>query len=700
MSDFASHPKVTSDRLARKAIVYIRQSSEHQVRHNKESQRLQYSLVDRARHLGWVDVEVIDCDLGFSAAAGAAPRQGFDQLLASVARGEVGIVLSREVSRLSRNDRDWCSLLEICKLFGTLLGDAEQIYDLHSMDDQLVLGIKGTMSVAELNILKMRCVQGQEAKARRGALYRLLPPGYVLDPNEHPVKDPNERVQQAISLVFLRYRELWSVRQTMRWFHEHGVELPYNHRGGGRAWIAWQLPTYSLVQDILKNPFYAGAYTYGRRTHKMVLEGGRVKRKEGAVLAAEACRVFLPGHHEGYIDWATYEENRQRIRSKNLRSDGDASVTGVRAGQGLLAGVLRCGRCGRRMQVRYWGKSGTAARYLCKGDFAAGGKYCVGFGGARVDRRFAEEIVAAISPLGVEASLEALARFGAEEDGRRQALSKQIEQLKYEAQRAWEQYDEVDPRNRLVATELERRWERKLAELAAVQASFDGLGSTRPSLPPEQREEILALGRSFADVWRSSRCPTLLRKKIVQTVVDDVTVSLDDSTQILSFVIRWVGASHTRFEMPKPPSGSGSKTDKADLEIIEKMGMRYGDADIARVLSKLGRQTARGMRWSEERVNATRRKLGIVGRKETIIDGEILTLAQAAAHCGVSDTTIMRLVSNGKLKKGQVVPWAPWEIRSVDLDTEPVAGIVRRLRETGRLAIERDTAENQIALFK
>jgi DNA invertase Pin-like site-specific DNA recombinase len=373
MSSFPSHPKITPDQLARRAIVYIRQSSERQVRFNKESQGLQYALAARARQLGWPDVEVIDCDLGASAAAGSAPRRGFDQLLGAVARGEVGIVLSREVSRLSRTDRDWCSLLEVCKLFGTVLADAEQVYDLHSMDDQLVLGIKGTMSVAELNILKMRCVAGQEAKAGRGALYRTLPPGYVLDLDGRPVKDPDARVQQAISLVFTRYRDLWSVRQTMRWFREHGIELPYNRREAGRSRIAWQLPTYGLIKDILHNPFYAGAYAYGRRTQRMVLEEGRVKKKQGPVLAAESCRVLLPGHHEGYIDWATYEEHRIRIRGSQLGSEGDATVTAVRAGHGLLAGLLRCGRCGRRMHVRYWGKSGTAARYLCRGDFSAGG---------------------------------------------------------------------------------------------------------------------------------------------------------------------------------------------------------------------------------------------------------------------------------------------------------------------------------------
>ena len=700
MSSIPTHPKITPDQLARRAIVYVRQSSERQVRFNKESQGLQYALTARARQLGWPEVEVIDCDLGSSAAAGSAPRRGFDQLLASVARGEVGIVLSREVSRLSRTDRDWCSLLEVCKLFGTVLADAEQVYDLHSMDDQLVLGIKGTMSVAELNILKMRCVQGQEAKARRGALYRTLPPGYVLDLDGRPVRDPDARVQHAIGLVFTRYRDLWSVRQTMRWFHEHGVELPYNRREAGRSRIAWQLPTYGLIKDILQNPFYAGAYAYGRRTQRMVLDGGRVKKKQGSVLAAESCRVFLPGHHEGYIDWATYEEHRTRIRGSRLGAEGDATVTAVRAGHGLLAGLLRCGRCGRRMHVRYWGKSGTAARYVCRGDFSAGGSYCQGFGGATVDRRFAGEILAAISPLGVEASLEALTRFGTEEEGRRRAADRRLEQLEYEVTRAREQYDAVDPRNRLVAAELERRWESALADVASARAARDTIGAVRPGLPPEQREEILALGRSFSDVWNSDRCPMPLKRKIVQTVVEDVTVRLEDETGTLSFVIRWTGGTHTRFEMPKPPSGAGRKTDDGDLEIIRRMGVRYGDADIARVLSKLGRTTADGKRWSEERVAATRASHGIAGRRVTIVDGEILTLAQAAAHCGVSDTTIVRLVNSGRLAKEQVAPWAPWEIRRVDLDAAPIAGIIRHLRETGVLVLEGDTPGRQQGLFK
>ncbi len=310
------------------------------------------------------------------------------------------------------------------------------------------------------------------------------------------------------------------------------------------------------------------------------------------------------------------------------------------------------------------------------------------------------EILEAISPLGVEASLEALARSGTEEEGQRRAADGRIEQLEYEVMRAREQYDAVDPRNRLVAAELERRWERALADVASARASRAAIGAARPSLPSEQREEILALGRSFSDVWNSDRCPMPLKRKIVQTVVQDVTVALEESTGILSFVIRWTGGTHTRFEMAKPPSGVGRKTDDGDLDIIRKMGVRYGDADIARVLSKLGRTTAHGKRWSEERVAATRASYGIDGRRETIVDGEILTLAQAAAHCGVSDTTIPRLVSSGKLRKEQVAPWAPWEIRRADLDAAPIAAIVRHLRATGNLVLEGDRPEKQLGLFQ
>ena len=299
--------KLTPDHLCRKAVVYLRQSSLAQVRHNTESQRLQYALTETARGYGFQRVEVIDRDLGASASSGARVRSGFKQLLASIALGEVGLILSRELSRLSRTDKDWCHLLELCQLFNTLIADAENLYDLNRMDDQLVLGIKGTLSVVELKTLKFRLQQGREAKARRAELVHCLAPGYVQDLPRQIVKDPNQRVQEAMALVFSKFDELGSIRQTHRWFHEERVELPVNKAVAGHMQICWQLPTMSFVSDVLHNPLYAGIYVYGRRPTEVVIKDGQALKRQTSYRPAEAASVFLPGHHAGYIDLDHYQ---------------------------------------------------------------------------------------------------------------------------------------------------------------------------------------------------------------------------------------------------------------------------------------------------------------------------------------------------------------------------------------------------------
>jgi len=346
------HPKVTPQHLGRKAVVYLRQSSPKQVHENLQSQRLQYALRDRAITLGFGEVEIIDDDLGTSAGLGAKVRNGFTQLLGSVALGEVGMVLSIEVARLSRTDKDWCHLLELCQVFGTLIADADHIYDLAAMDDQLVLGIKGTLSVVELKVLKNRLVRGQEEKARRGELFRMVAPGYRCDGGDRVVKDPDLRVQTAIQLVFTKFRETWSGRQTHLWFIANQVSLPVNRCGNGKVSIEWQLPTLTFIGSILKNPIYAGAYVYGQRPTKMVVSEGRIVKRTAPVLPPEECRVFIRDHHEGYISWEEFEENRRRLRSNALRFGSDESVAVIRQGHGLLSGLLRCGRCGKKMQVR------------------------------------------------------------------------------------------------------------------------------------------------------------------------------------------------------------------------------------------------------------------------------------------------------------------------------------------------------------
>jgi DNA invertase Pin-like site-specific DNA recombinase len=692
--------EITAERRARRAIVYLRQSSERQVRHNQESQRLQYALVDRARDLGWSEVEVIDTDLGSSAAIGARPREGFERLLAAVALGSVGIVLSREASRLSRTDKDWCHLLEICQLFDTLLADAERVYDLSLLDDQLVLGIKGTLSVVELKTLRMRLHQGMEEKARRGELIRLLPPGYVCDALGQVVKDPDQRVQQAIASVFRKFQELWSIRQTYLWFRQHGIELPVNQARGGKHQIVFKLPTHSFVSQVLRNPFYAGAYVYGRRAQEVVLVEGRPVRRQGRERDPEEARVFIRDHHEGYIDWETYEENRRMVRRNSLRGSTDEAVGTVRSGHGLLAGLLRCRRCGRKLHVRYWGKGGTAARYLCQGDFDSGGRYCLGFGGSTVDRRFAEELLRAISPLGLQASLRAIDESAAARDDQREPLARQLQQLAYEAERAGVQYHEVDPRNRLVAAELERRWNAKLEEVAALEARLTELQRGVQALGDEERKRILGLGERFGEVWRSEACPVELKKKIARTVIEEVLVDLDEDTDTLCFTIHWKGGTHTQFQMDKPRSPVGRQTAVADLELIRRMAVRYGDDEIARVLNKLGRRTGKGKRWTEDRVHTARRNHSIPGQRRRQPDPEILTLGGAAKHCGVSDTTLRKLVDAGLLHVDQIVPWAPWELRRLELEAEPVHSILERVRKTGKLDLEAIRSDLQPTLFE
>lgn len=690
--------KITAQHLERKAVVYLRQSSPRQARENRESQLLQYALADRARELGWRRVEVIDVDLGSSAAWGAAPRAGFNEAISSVALGDVGIVFSREVARLSRTDKDFCQLLEVCQLFGVLIGDDQTIYDPNLLDDQLILGIKGTLSVVELKILKMRMLEGMVAKAKRGELVRLLAPGYARDPDERIVKDPDRRVQEAIALVFRKFREMRSIRQTHIWFLDHAVELPVNKSRGGCMELVWQLPTRSFLRSVLENPVYAGAYVWGQRPTEMVVFEGRVRKRQGSLRKPEECKVFIRDHHEGYIDWRTYEENLRMIRSNSLRYESGDSTAAARPGKGILAGLLRCGRCGRKLYVMYVGKRGTHFRYLCKGAYDAGGRYCLGFGGSKVDRRFGEELLRVISPWGVRAALEALEQVREKDDDEKQALCRQLEQMEYEATRAFEQYNEVDPRNRLAALELERRWNAKLQELEALKSALAAKEEAAPRLGEEAEARILALGADFSVVWGDEGCPAELKKKILRTVVREVVVDSEDGNQALRFTIHWKGGAHTQFTMDRPMSGAGEKTALEDVEIIRKMAPRHSDERIAAVLNRLGRRTGKGNPWSKCRVLAVRRRSKIRGHVGPYEDPELLSLAGAAKHCKVSQTAIKRLVAHGLLTKEQVCPWAPWEIRRADLEAEPVREILSRLRRTRRLVLEGGDSYEQLSL--
>jgi DNA invertase Pin-like site-specific DNA recombinase len=691
--------KIKESHLDRKAIIYIRQSTDRQVQQNKESQRLQYALQDKAKQWGWTDIEIIDSDLGSSAAVGATERLGFERITSLVAVGEAGIIFSREASRLSRTDKDWCRLLEVCNLFDTLISDGEQIYDCNCMDDQLILGIKGTISAVELKILRTRLIAGMEEKAKRGEFKRQIPPGYIWDANEKVVKDPNKRIRDTIELIFKKFREIQSIRQTYLWFHSENIEVPVLKNKAGKKEIVWKLPEKGYLQAMLKNPFYAGVYVWGRETTKLEYIDGKIVKRKAKMSDARESKVFIEDHHDGYIDLETFDENQDLIRNNCLSQTQVERRGAARDGQGLLSGILRCGRCGRKLYVAYYGKSGTAARYICRGDYESGGKYCLAFGGRTVDKKFTEELLRAVSPYGMKASIKATKMLSIKEEDKVKAFEQKKNQLEYETSRAFEQYNEVDPRNRLVAAELERRWNEKLEELKRAKKNLTNAEIERCNISDEEKEKILDLGERFSEVWENQHCSNSLRKKIIRTVIKEVIVSLNGEKQMLKFIIHWQGGCHTEFEMPKPVSGVGQKTSLEDLEIIRKMAFRYGDDEIARVLNKLGRKTATGKRWNESRVRTIRGKYSIAGHIHTIKDPDILTLGQSAKYLNVSQTTIKRLVANGILEKDQIVSWAPWEIKKPDLDSEKIKNIIKTLHETGRLVVKGKDSEKQMHLF-
>ena len=387
------------------------------------------------------------------------------------------------------------------------------------------------------------------------------------------------------------------------------------------------------------------------------------------------------------------------IRQNLMREEPLASVGAVRRGQGLLAGLLRCGRCGRKIYVRYAGKSGTGAQYVCSGTFGAGGKYCVSLGGRRADVRFGEEVLRALSPLGLRASVEAAVELGRGDEEKEKALGRQVEQLDYEARRAFEQYNEVDPRNRLVASELERRWNEKLKELESARGELATLVRARPVVSEQQREELLSLGERFEGVWNNAACPVELKKRIIRTIVEEVVV--DEVSKVeLKFIVHWKCGSHTSFELARQGAGAAQKTADEDLDIIRKMAPRYGDDDIARVLNKLGRRTGKGMAWSQVGVKTARRLYGIPGHARTVEDPEVLSFNGAARYLGVSSTTIRRMVATGVLSMSQAAPFAPWEIQRSALDAEPVSKVVAHLKETGRLELPREPSGSQQNLFE
>ena len=492
--------KIGASHLSRAAYVYLRQSTAAQVEHNRESTQRQYALAARATALGWPaqQVVVIDEDLGLSG-SGIVERSGFARLTAEVALRHVGIVLGLEVSRLARNNADWYRLLDLCGLTDTLIGDADGVYHPAMFNDRLLLGLKGTMSEAELHVLRARLLGGIRNKAARGELRRGLPVGFLWGEEDGEVRfHPDEAVCGAIRTVFARFAELGSVRRVWLWLRTEGLSFPMQTRYGGG--VRWVDPSYIAVYHVLTNPVYAGAYAYGKSRHEVTLDASGARKKRVRKLPRSQWSVLLPNHHEGFIDWSTYESNRARITANTHPRPHQSGGGAVREGSALLQGLAVCGQCGRKLRTHYTGRTASAG-YHCAGKSIVDGRgiYCLSVGAVQIDEAVAHAVLAALAPCGVEAALAAAERIEADHDGALAQWRLAVERTSYEAQRAERRYRAVDPDNRLVARGLEAEWENCLRELEKAKAELARREQLRPrTLSAHERIRLLALGSRSA----------------------------------------------------------------------------------------------------------------------------------------------------------------------------------------------------------
>ena len=656
--------KITPEHLARGAFVYVRQSTNDQVLNNHESRRRQYSLTDRARALGWAAVEVIDDDLGRSGSGIARP--GFEKLLAAICEGRVGAVVSLEASRLARNGRDWHTLLEFCGLVGTLIVDEDSVYDPRQPNDRLLLGMKGTMSEMELSILRQRSLEALRQKARRGELFLSVAVGYVKVRHDRIAKDPDQRVREALGLVFRKFAEFQSIRQVHLWLRQEQVLLPSVETVEDGRRIVWKLPVYNTVHGLLTNPVYGGAYAFGRTASRVTVENGRKRISRGHRRDREEWDVLLVDHHEGYISWAEFERN-QRLIADNANCRGLMVRGAVRRGDALLAGLLRCGHCGRRLHVSYSGTDGYCVRYNCRGaHINHGTRPCIAFGGLRVDAAVSTEVLRLLGPLGVEVALEAIAmREGENAETRRQA-ELALTQARYEADLARRRYDAVDPANRLVAAELERRWNDRLAEVQRQEERLATMAAGRPDgLASAEKDRLMALGTDLETAWSHPGATAETRKRILRAVLEEIVATLTEER--IELMIHWRGGDHTRLAAPRNRTGQHRWSSDADVrDLIRALARQQVDGAIAATLNRLGKRTGRGNPWTEARVRSFRSQHRVPAHRpgEMGERGE-LTLEEAARR--LSKMPVLRLISAGTITATQICKGAPWAVSEAQI---------------------------------
>ena len=643
-----SSQKVTASHLSRMAYLYIRQSSMQQVIKNTESTERQYALKQRAVALGWriEDVIVVDCDQGKSGAS-AADREGFQRLVAEVSMGRAGVVLGLEVSRLARNSSDWHRLLEICALSDTLIVDEDGVYDPCDFNDRLLLGLKGTMSEAELHMLRARLRGGLLNKARRGELALPLPVGLVYDSAGRVVLDPDQQVQNSVRHLFETYRRTGSASAVVKAFRDQKLLFPRRPRSGpGKGELFWGPLTHNRTLQVLHNPRYAGAFVFGRhREHR-----GPDGRKSTLSLPRDQWHTLLIDAHPGYITWDQYEQNLKILADNACAHGADRRKSPPREGPALLQGLTMCGVCGDRMTVRYYNRQGRQVpAYVCQRDrIEHAEKVCQHIPGAGIDDAIGELLLDTVTPAALEVAIQVQNELQRRIDEVDRLHRQHVERAQHEVELARRRFMQVDPDNRLVLDSLEAEWNNALRAHKESQESYEKQREeARAELSDEQRAQVAAIATDFPALWRAPETPHRERKRMVRLLIEDVTIIKRD---IITLHVRFKGGSMQTLSLPLPPSAWKMRQTPPQIVLeIDRLLDRHTDGSIASILNDRGQVSGSGKPFHPIMVQKIRRAYNLMSRYQRLREDGLLTLHEIAEELRVHEQTIKTWRDNGLL---------------------------------------------------